>query len=244
MLAAMKRRRLAAAAFVPTDISGCELWLRADMGVTDAGAGAVSAWADQSGNGYSATQGTAGKRPTFTSAVASLNSQDALSHDGGDSLEVASFAFPATFSLFMVHKTTAGLRAYVHHDGSAARRYIYTAGSPHAMYQNQTSSLRSMRNATSFTAHPANARIIGHRFAAGAGGHVLSSDGVDYTMTDFVEESPAALAVTGTLSLFSYQGGSEFVTGYLAEVLIYDSIVSGGDLTDLIAYLKARYGIA
>lgn len=38
----------------------------ARAGVTDDGSGLCSAWADQSGNGFTASQGTSGKRPTIT----------------------------------------------------------------------------------------------------------------------------------------------------------------------------------
>ena len=47
--------RVHSGAFVPTQLSGCQLWLRADEGVT-LSSGLVSAWADQSGNGNNASQ--------------------------------------------------------------------------------------------------------------------------------------------------------------------------------------------
>ncbi|MDQ3047050.1 MAG: hypothetical protein M3R27_05830 [Bacteroidota bacterium] len=50
---------------VPSDLPGLQLWLESDIGVTLT-AGRVSSWADQSGNGRDATQGTAAFRPTVT----------------------------------------------------------------------------------------------------------------------------------------------------------------------------------
>jgi len=45
---------VAAPAFSPTDLSGLSLWLKADAGITLSGSD-VTAWADQSGNGNNAT---------------------------------------------------------------------------------------------------------------------------------------------------------------------------------------------
>lgn len=57
------------AAFVPTDIGGLELWLRSDLGVTKDGANLVSQWADQSGNGYNATQAVDANKFTWIGSV-------------------------------------------------------------------------------------------------------------------------------------------------------------------------------
>lgn len=62
----------------PLDLGSALLgWWRADLGVTLNGS-TVAAWADQSGNGRTATQGTAGKQPTYVSSVSGLNNQPAF----------------------------------------------------------------------------------------------------------------------------------------------------------------------
>lgn len=53
--------------FLPTQLSGCVLWLRSDLGITLNGS-SVSAWADQSGQGNSASQGTGANQPTYISS--------------------------------------------------------------------------------------------------------------------------------------------------------------------------------
>jgi hypothetical protein len=50
--------------FVPTQISGCVLWLRSDLGLTLSGQ-SVSGWADQSGKGNNASQAGAAE-PTLS----------------------------------------------------------------------------------------------------------------------------------------------------------------------------------
>lgn len=51
--------------FKPTDINGCVLWLRSDVGVSRDESGNVSSWVDQSPAGNHFTQPTANLRPAF-----------------------------------------------------------------------------------------------------------------------------------------------------------------------------------
>lgn len=62
--------------WTPTAMANDSIWLRADLGMTQAGT--VSAWADQTGNANNAAQGVSGSRPTYNA-------------DGGDGLPSVSF---------------------------------------------------------------------------------------------------------------------------------------------------------
>ncbi len=61
----------------PTDISGCVLWLRSDLGVTQSG-GLVSQWADQSGNNNHLTQTVEAKKPIYTAGSPSYLDFDGI----------------------------------------------------------------------------------------------------------------------------------------------------------------------
>lgn len=54
--------------FSPLNVPNCALWLEADRGVTLV-SGAVSAWADQSGNGYHYSQTSATDRPAWNATA-------------------------------------------------------------------------------------------------------------------------------------------------------------------------------
>lgn len=87
---------------------GLVLWLDADDAstLTDAGAGACSAWADKAQGFGPVTQGTAANRPTITAAR--QNGRAGLVFDGTDSLDVDSAVvsdYPVT--VFGVAKTSA-----------------------------------------------------------------------------------------------------------------------------------------
>lgn len=70
------------ATITPDVVPGLVLWLRADSGVTLNG-GAVSQWADLSGNGYHAVQSSASLRPTVVT-VPDLCNHSAIRFDGSD----------------------------------------------------------------------------------------------------------------------------------------------------------------
>lgn len=65
--------------FSPRQFASLLAWVRADLGVTT-GAGLVTIWADQSGNGFNATTGTG---PTFTNS--GLNSKASIVFDAASS---------------------------------------------------------------------------------------------------------------------------------------------------------------
>ena len=67
--------------FVPTDIAGLQLWLRADD-IAQSDNTAVSAWADQSGSGNNAAQATGGLQPTYQTSE--VNGHSVVRFDGTD----------------------------------------------------------------------------------------------------------------------------------------------------------------
>ena len=65
------------APFSPADITGLSLWLKADAGVTVSGA-SVTEWADQSGNGLDVVPDFATADITLASSVAKFNNKPAI----------------------------------------------------------------------------------------------------------------------------------------------------------------------
>ena len=111
-------RFAAASTFVPTDISGLQLWLDATVGLYDATTGgsevttdgsAVARWEDQSGNGNHVTQATAGNRPDLKTAIQNGNNVVRFTAASADLLRASSTIFtgtnPRTF--FLVAKATS-----------------------------------------------------------------------------------------------------------------------------------------
>ena len=95
---------------VASELFSPKLWLKANTGVTDSG-GAISAWADQSGNSHNAAATNA---PTVEAGVAATNGLATIDFDNAgandDGLKVtdhADFDFDGVFSMMAVVKFDA-----------------------------------------------------------------------------------------------------------------------------------------
>lgn len=67
----------------PVPLSGLQLWLQGDTGITT-NADGVTRWADQSGNGRDATVLAGDSEPDYVSSVSALGGRPALRFDGTD----------------------------------------------------------------------------------------------------------------------------------------------------------------
>ncbi len=85
--------------FKPTDLNGCQLWLRADTGVILNG-NYVESWQDCSSNTFVASQATALRKPSYMPNF--INGLPALSFDGNDWLMLSNLPFGATVQGFMI----------------------------------------------------------------------------------------------------------------------------------------------
>ena len=84
--------------FTPPDIGGCELWLRADLGVSYGTPPAVSGWADQSGAGHDVAQATALNRPTHVASDPTFGGQASLAFAQAAAQYLASATWGASLS--------------------------------------------------------------------------------------------------------------------------------------------------
>jgi len=87
-----------ALSFVPTQIPGCLVWLRGDLGITLSGA-SVSGWADQSGNTNNASQSGAAQPPYNPTAASGL---PAIQGNGSTYMTTPSIASPANITMLSV----------------------------------------------------------------------------------------------------------------------------------------------
>jgi hypothetical protein len=227
--------------FLPTQLAGLVLWLRADLGVTLATAPKISGWTDQSGvsapNNFS--QATVNSQPTLvTSGTGTVGGLPAIKFVAG------------TPNQFIA--STAG--------------NTYTQpNSVFIVWQEAATGLYNITDAASASANRQQIETVAGvsttlTLNAGAAQNVTGVP--SYLNPSLVEVdwngASSALYVNGTLqtapgnvganswspgTLGASQTGTQGLNGSIAEVVAFNKILSATDRTRLARYLGGRYGI-
>lgn len=221
-------------AFVPTDITGSRLWLKADSLALSDGT-AVTTWTDSSGAGNDVTQSVAGSKPTYKAGI--QNGQPVVRFDGSaDHLIKASgaatmLALPITIAVAAKRDTTdAFQKSYV---GSVAgvegQLQIQGVAGVNTIRSYYGTVLADGIPGTSwhvvvFTADAAGSANIYLNGAAPSSG----ATGTTIAAGDFGVATTAA---------------GQFWDGDIAELLIYDTVLSTGNRDSVESYLGSKYGI-
>lgn len=225
--------------FVPTDLAGCTVWLRGDLGITASG-GVVSAWADQSGSNNNASSSGAAQPQYVQNA---MNGLPAIKGDG-----LAYYMSTAAFQLQRDATFIAAVEPLVSPQlgfarlletnfqtafcllldsgGSNYKWIVATPGSPYGTVSgggcsaNQIQIVSATNNNTSATLY-----LNGLSVSSGT----MSAPGTTnlplYIMRDF-------------------SGASTFFKGYFGEAIIYNRALSASELTRVHRYLGGRYGVS
>jgi probable HAF family extracellular repeat protein len=219
--------------FYPTNLSGLRLWLDPGVGVTNNGAGQISAWADQSGNTNNPIQATSSKQPLIVTNV--LNGRRIVRFDGAND----AFTFlnnPVTGmtngEIFLV------LKARV--DSPASWRHFYTFGGAESYYPSPTDFF--IRD--SFGSK--TARSIGDPSQPLDQYHLYNADS---KTNDWSARLNGLLQFstpknTNTFSATpNLGGGGDFFDGDVAELLIYNRTLLADEKEIVGRYLTARYAL-
>jgi hypothetical protein len=225
--------------FVPTDIAGCKLWLKADAGVykdsgvTPAANGdEVLAWLDQSGNGNHVSA-SAGQGPSYQTNI--LNGHPAILGNAAGSRRLSLAAAVVTgqaYSAFSVARTPpasdTAQRAILHVGDTGGGFALETrAGFREILYRSvqvlvdgaQPSVATDEVWSATRTAAPLTKFYVG---------------GVSQSPTNSTSSMNAPSSLTSVLAL---DGDKLFWDSYLYEVLVYDSALSDGDRGSVESYL-------
>jgi hypothetical protein len=224
--------------------SGAALWLKADAGVTLNGS-TVSAWADQSGNGYNVSQATVASQPLFQTNQ--FNGQPALFFDGGDWLNntvnsvvtsgtgrtvfiVARAKCNSTAMYYITFRRSTLLAAY---QSGASSNFIYSdgvnPGNNASAPANWFDTLKAKPTQLSFY----NSGIAPNKLNLRMNQQSIA-----------VTQSGGVGTETGTtgFSVGRREDGSFFANGWIAEIIVYNSELNATDRTTVENYLATKYG--
>ncbi|HSH93314.1 MAG TPA: chitobiase/beta-hexosaminidase C-terminal domain-containing protein [Roseimicrobium sp.] len=222
--------------------SGLQLWLKADsLGLM--GGSAVSAWADQSGNGNDVTQATGANQPTYQTGV--INGQPVVRFNGTTQSMASAVAIkPATITIMAVYRpAAAGSTPTVigqAYNAGATTGWGLRAGSA----ANLTPYADLNIGGTATTTSSATVTTVGTPYLLAA-----TYDGVARKVyLGGVLKSNAAVSGSlayGTVASFTVGNhlGTNYLNGDIAEVLVYNRALSDSERQDVEVYIYAKYAV-
>ena len=245
-----------AAQWTPADLNGLVLWLDAAKGVTaNAGTGAVSAWADQSGKANTFSQATGLNQPslqknvlnglpvieflqTFDNYLSIQPLPTSLTFGTGDFLIMEVVAYSNTPS----SSQDIGYAAlYVPSPSSGLFGNDNLATPPNASIRAQVNGTGNFVDSASTTFNDGNYHIIGmQRTSTSLVVHADSNLGTGATI-------PATADLTsGSIGAFiggriETEGANQALQGTIAEVVAVNTTVGLSDLVSLTQYFQAKY---
>jgi hypothetical protein len=224
---------------LPTELANLENWYRSDLGITLNGS-TVSAWADQSGNGRHATNGVAGRQPTYTTA-AGLRGLPTLLFDGGDILSTAAFNMPRAMTLFVVMGALTSRGMMVEH-GNGDGFYCYAAGNAAAAVFGTTGIgyHRAFQNPPTTWA-PANSHIAVVYDEVNPPKLRAADAEITPTSTDGVAQ--AAQVRSKSLFIGARSGLLIPHNGQISEIILYSRALAPAEISVIELYLFKRYGV-
>lgn len=223
----------AAAGFSPISISGCVLWLRADLGITLNGSN-VSAWADQSGTGdanKNVAQASAPSQPTYTSSSANYNNEPIISDTVSIKLlKSGTWASPMTQPATIYAAGNMGTGRLFDGDTAAGGRMAILSST------NKWSMFAGTAILEGTTA--SSTRSVACAVFNGASSALYVTD----PNTAQVTGNPGTngFARLGILDTWDGMGGG---TEELAELIIYSGAHTATQRSQVMSYMRARYGL-
>lgn len=231
-------------------LSGLQLWLKADEGITLDGNGRVSQWDDMSGIGRHVTQSVSGQRPLYIASVQNnkpgvqfvASRQDIL-----ESLTTTSIANCSVFTVLRVDNFDSTEDVYI----AIAKGDDY--GRCRFLYRNVTQKVNTevwggFVNPTTINFDYSSTVFSIYGFVQQSANVILFKDSSSVSGMYMVGGNQYPAAVQSTQQSYWGIGGSS-QTGYgnyytnstICEVVIYNRDVTSNERTQITSYLKARW---
>ena len=215
------------------------MWFKADSLGTCSSA-RVSSLADSSGNGHTATQGTSGKQPQCQDSQ--INGLPALYFSNGrpDWLAITSPPTLTSATAFVVFKAAYTSGAWLG-GGSGGSGLVY--------FLNGANGFQTMEGSYDGAIGSGGTNLNGNAWFqvastwANASSYTFKLYNGSATVSDGGGSSTTN--ITGTTAFIGgdYDGTNHGYTGWIAEIVVYPSVLSATDITQVQGYLHARYGL-
>jgi hypothetical protein len=217
--------------FLPSSIAGLQFWVRADLGITMDGSNNVSNWADQSGNGRDLTAATTA-RPLFVTNL--INGMPAVRFNGtANVMKTGSFTTAQPLTFFIVLKNVAWT------DGKRVLSSDTGANDPQILQRGTGSGFTLQSNLSDGPQVTGAGTTNYHYLKAifnGTSSKLSIDGGSDAT-------SGNNLANSMTFVWLGSDNSGDFSNVEIAEAFLYNSAITGANLTNVNSYLHGLYGL-
>jgi phage gp36-like protein len=215
-----------ASATIPVATNGLRMWLRADVGVTVNGAGAVERWEDLSGHGNHMLQSNPFQQPVLQSA--GLGARATVRFDGNnDSLlgvEAMNFGRPSTvFLVYEVFDYASFAQGRILQNSADSSWILYTGGF--------ASGGTSVQSGGVGLNQPTVAVMT----------NSLTGTTININGSDWTQNPNASSGTPGRLNLGAGTGPGYPANCSVAEVIVYDRALNDAERQEVEAYLAGRY---
>lgn len=235
------------ATFLPSDLSGLQMWLETDYGVTNDGSGKCSQILDRSANGYVITQTTSAKRPAIDTSHVDAPF-DILDFDGtNDCMSHPSFHLTGAQTWFIVWKND--VNAAVDHPlvGSKGSTLTIINQINYAGYGPYTFEIDYTTGTTVgvFESSPTTPQKLTITYAGSspstAGSYAARKNGTAKTVSSGAVTDTGAGWATG---FFIGTRPSElyFLNGKIFAILAYNRVLNSTEIANVESYLS-RWGV-
>jgi hypothetical protein len=223
------------AQYAPT--AGMDVWLKADS-ISSTDGTAVSSWGDQSGNGRNAAQVTGSLQPLYKTAI--VNNHPVVRFDGVDDfLQIASWAqaLNQTFFVVFAFRTATEGSAFARaieigdNSGFAICKDGGGAGVYAQLFDGNQNVLVTPAVANQFML------VTMTRTTGGTIGNSYLNGNFSATRTS------STTTTARVMTLGRYTGSNLPSHADIAEVLLYQSLLTTAQITTTNRYLGAKYGL-
>ena len=252
--------------FSPALVGGLQLWLDAEVGVLDASGNpvttdgqSVATWQDRSGKNRHAVQAVTSKQPVYKTGANGRNGKPALefSNAAVSGLIASNVTFnPVTVLTVMVPSAAQNTTMYSLAGGTASFSFLREAdagpiryGSYHvqsgaACYRQFTLSTASInpQNGWLLFTHKSDGTSAGVESVGSNKGHFLFGFGKNSTRSGNIGGFFTPTSFNATMGIGCDNAGLNSMTGKIAEVILYNSMLSIADQKLLEVYLADKYG--
>ena len=214
--------------------SGLRVYLEADVGVTADGNGRVSIWQDQSGLGKNATQTVTGNRPTLVTNV--INGLPAI-HFVGSNAQY--FNLPNLMSGATAGEVFVVVKAAADNDSASHSLWNFGSTNAGARYPENNGQLYDDFGSTTYGQEgdpvPGLNTFNLYNVSAASGGWTSRINGAVL----FTRSSNTV--GWRTAPVLGFNASSNYFNGDMAEVIIYDRVLTAAERESVGQYLYTKY---